>query len=135
MNTQIEFPDEAGYPDGKGTLDEGTAKDTAAPEELNEPSTERDDEIVITADPSGAAYRALLGDDEIAVMHIRPGDGDVVTITSTVVDPAVRDRGIGSSFIAHVLDELRDKGAHVVVECSMVQAFIASNPEYEDLRA
>lgn len=135
MNSDNEFPDEAGYPDGKGTLDEGTAKADSTPEELNEPSTDRDDDIVVTADPSGTAYRASLGDDEIAVMHLRPGDDNVITITSTVVDPAVRDRGIGTAFIAHVLDDLRDKGAHIVVECSMVEAFIASAPEYEDLRA
>lgn len=133
--TDDEFPDEAGYPDGKGTLDEGTARPASPPGELNEPSTDRDDDIVITTDPSGTAYRAVLGDEEIAVMHVKPRDDNVVTITSTVVDPSVRDRGIGSAFIAHVLDQLRDSGSRVVVECSMVEAFIASNPEYEDLRA
>lgn len=134
-NTDDEFPDEAGYPDGKGTLDEGTAQPASTPEELNEPSTDRDEDIVVTADPSGTAYRATLGDDEIAVMHLRPGDDSIITITSTVVDPEVRDRGIGTAFIAHVLDDLRDKGAHVNVECSMVEAFMGDHPEYDDLRA
>jgi len=139
MNADIEFPDAAGYPDGKGTLDEGTAaaKPTgeAEAQELDEPSTDRDAEIVVTADPSGTAYRAVLGDDEIAIMHVTPGDGNVITITSTVVDPAVRDRGIATSFIAHVLDQLRDSDTRVVVECSMVEAFLGDHPEYEDLRA
>jgi len=30
----VEFPDAAGYPDGTGTLDEGTASETAASEEI-----------------------------------------------------------------------------------------------------
>ena len=137
MNSDIEFPDAAGYPDGKGTLDEGTASTTPAPEaeELNEPSTDRDADIVVTADDSGQAYRAVLGDAEIAVMHMTPGDDNVITITSTVVDPAVHDRGIATSFIAHVLDQLRENGSRIVVECSMVEAFLGDHPEYDDLRA
>lgn len=136
-NSTNEFPDAAGYPDGKGTLDEGTGTSgvPAEAEELNEPSTDRDADIVVTADDSGDAYRATLGGEEIAVMHVSRGGEGVVTLTSTVVDPAVRDRGIGTSFIAHVLDQLRDSGTKIVVECSMVEAFIGDNPEYEELRA
>jgi len=136
-NSTNEFPDAAGYPDGKGTLDEGTGSSgvPAEAQELNEPSTDRDAEIAVTADDSGKAYRATLAGEEIAVMHVSRGDDGVVTLTSTVVDPAVRDRGIGTSFVAHVLDQLRNDGSRIVVECSMVEAFIGDNPEYEDLRA
>ncbi len=137
MTADNEFPDAAGYPDGKGTLDEGTGATTPAPEAeaLNEPSTDRDADIVVTSDDAAGVYRATLGDNEIAVMHVTRGDDEVLTITSTVVDPAVRDRGIATSFIAHVLDQLGESGTRIIVECPMVEAFLESHPEYAHLRA
>lgn len=137
MTSDNEFPDAAGYPDGKGTLDEGTGSSTPAPEaqELDEPSTDRDADIVVTSDDAAGVYRATLGDDEIAVMHVTHGDDGVLTITSTVVDPAVRDRGIATSFIAHVLDQLSESGTRIIVECAMVESFLESHQEYEHLRA
>ncbi|MDH6182135.1 putative GNAT family acetyltransferase [Microbacteriaceae bacterium SG_E_30_P1] len=130
----FEFPDAAGYPDGKGTLDEGTAHSADA-NELDEPSTDRDADIVVSRDDSGSLYRATLGDDEVAVMHVSGSPDSELVIESTVVDAAVRDRGIGTAFIAHVLDQVREAGGRIVPECSMVRSFLDENPEYADLRA
>jgi uncharacterized protein len=132
----FEYPDEAGYPDGRGFLDEGTA--TTGPDplatELDLPSADEDDELVVVHDPASDTYRALLGEYQVAVMHAHADSGSV-TLTSTVVEASARGRGIATDFIAHVLDGLRDDGARIVVECAEVERFIEHYPEYADLRA
>jgi predicted GNAT family acetyltransferase len=50
-----------------------------------------------------------------------------------VVDPSERGEGLGTAFIAHVLDDLRDTGRKVIAECSEVRDFLARNPEYGDI--
>jgi predicted GNAT family acetyltransferase len=134
MPDRIEYPDEAGYPDGTGFLDEGTAVPSRSPlaSDVDTPSSESEGDIVISSDAT--TFRATLDGQEVARMHI-VRDGSRVTLTSTEVDPAVRERGIATAFIADVLDHLRDEGATIVVECPQVAAFIAANPEYADLVA
>ena len=47
----LEYPDEAGYPDGTGTLDEGTrANTTAARDEADDSAADADEEAVADAD-------------------------------------------------------------------------------------
>jgi predicted GNAT family acetyltransferase len=130
MADRFEYPDEAGYPDGMGFLDEGTADAAAPPRigELDVPSTDSDDDLEIVTDPD--AYRVLLGGREVAVMRVHRGESNVVTIASTVVDADARGRGIATDLIAHVLDELREADARVIVECDEVAKFIEEHPRY-----
>ena len=100
--------------------------------EFDTPSTEAEEELIVTREVAG--YRALLGEDTVAVMRARE-DAGVVTITSLVVDSSVRERGIATALIAHVLDELREAGSTVVPECPEVTQFLKHYPEYADLRA
>ena len=134
---RFEFPDEAGYPDGRGYLDEGTAPDGPDPlaTELDIPDAEADDEVRVVHDAAAGTYRALLGETQIAVMHAAADDAGVVTITSTFVEASARGRGIATEFIAHVLDELRESGSRIVVECPEVSRFLEHQPEYADLLA
>jgi predicted GNAT family acetyltransferase len=136
MRAEDEYPDEAGYPDGRGFLDEGTAPTGPDPlaTELDLPSVDEDDEIVVVHDAATGTYRALLGEHEVAVMHAH-ADSGVVTLTSTVVEASVRGRGIATEFIAHVLDGFRDDGSKIVVQCVEVERFIEHYPEYADLVA
>lgn len=135
MRSEIEYPDNAGYPDGMGFLDEGTAVD-AAPSalavELESPSADLDDDVSIVAEEE--AFRAVLDGREIATMHISR-EGDTITLRSTVVDPEARGQGLATAFIAHVLDDLQDAGARIVVECQEVARFLDLHPEYAGLRA
>jgi predicted GNAT family acetyltransferase len=135
MGPEVEYPDNAGYPDGMGFLDEGTAADlapSALAVELDEPSTELDDDVVVVSEET--AYRAVLGGHEVVTMHVARGPG-VVTMRSTVVDPSVRGIGLATAFIAHVLDDIGDQGTRVIVECPEVARFLELHPEYAHLRA
>ena len=98
---------------------------------LDAPSTDADTEIAVDDDPDAGEYRARVDDRQVAVMRYS-GD-DVVTIHSVVVEPGLRGEGIGTAFIAHVLDDLRDSGHRVIAGCSEVREFVERNPEYADI--
>ncbi len=59
---------------------------------------------------------------------------------NTVLEHAETARGFGgkgvaSSLVTEVLDDLRTNDRLVVAECSFVRAFIDSRPEYSDMLA
>ena len=58
---------------------------------------------------------------------------DALTIFHTEVPVAARGSGVGSRFVRDLLEEIRRLGLKVVPQCSFVRAFIANNPEFNDL--
>ena len=44
-----------------------------------------------------------------------------------------RGRGIGEALVKQVLDELRERGDHIIASCPFVAAFVRDHGEYEDL--
>jgi predicted GNAT family acetyltransferase len=135
MSRENEYPDAAGYPDGMGYLDEGTAAtgDGGGSSEFIVPSADTEAELRVLDDPATEEYHALIGDREVGVIrYSRLGDSPTV-LRSTYVDPQLRGYGIGTAFIAHVLDARRDSGERVIVECPMIRHFIDLHPEYADV--
>jgi predicted GNAT family acetyltransferase len=130
-----EYPDEAGYPDGAGFLDEGTsdALSAAGSAEFVTPSADADSDVVVVDDPQTEEYHALIGDREVGVIRYSRLEGSPTVLRSTYVDPMLRGYGIGTAFIAHVLDERISAGERVVVECPMIRHFIDTHPEYADV--
>jgi uncharacterized protein len=81
---RFEYPDNAGYPDGTGFLDEGTASFAAESllgDEPDVPSVDVADDIVV--DVEASAYRAMRAGQEVAVMRVAR-DGTTVTLRTTV---------------------------------------------------
>lgn len=64
--------------------------------------------------------------------HAQPG---LVTLLHTEIDPAFEGRGIGTRFVAGVLDELRGRDERVLPVCPFVRAFLQRHAEYADLVA
>jgi predicted GNAT family acetyltransferase len=64
--------------------------------------------------------------------HLQPG---LITLLNTEIDPAFEGRGIGSRFVAGVLDEIRARDLRVLPICPFVRAFLKRHPEYADLLA
>lgn len=89
-------------------------------------------ELRIVDDPDGKRYEAYVGDKlaGFADYHAQPG---LLTILHTEVDPAFEGQGIGSSFVAGILDEVRAQGGRVLPICPFVLAFLRRHPEYRDL--
>ena len=133
----IEYPDAAGYPDGTGFLDEGTAElvDEVTADALRQvdlPSADADAEIEVHRLDDRHVYSATIGGREVANVRYDEADGRVVVITTNVV-PEFRGRGIATELIADALDDIRERGRRVTVLCPVVAAFMEGNPQYADL--
>jgi uncharacterized protein len=135
--TPIEYPDSAGYPDGTGFLDEGTAalvdEVTAdAVRAVDRPSADADAEIEVHRLDDRRVYAATIGDLEVANIRYDEEDGRIVVVTTTAA-PEFRGRGIATELIADALDDLRQRGECITVLCPVVAAFMKSNTQYADL--
>ncbi|MFL9840282.1 GNAT family N-acetyltransferase [Sphingomonas sp. ST-64] len=73
-------------------------------------------------------------DGHLARADYRIEDG-VITLTHTIVPPALEGQGIASRLIRHALSEARARGLKVVPQCPFVAAYIRKHPEWEDLLA
>jgi uncharacterized protein len=133
----IEYPDAAGYPDGTGYLDEGTEalvdEVTAdAVRAVDRPSADAESEIEVHRLDDEHLYAATIDGRRIASLRYGEADDRIVLITTTV-EPEFRGRGIATDLIADALDDIRERGKRVTVQCRVVAAFIAGNQQYSDL--
>lgn len=62
-------------------------------------------------------------------------DGDVLTLTHTIVPAAIGGRGIAGRLVKATLDHARAEGWKVVPACSYADAWMQRHPDYADLRA
>lgn len=61
--------------------------------------------------------------------------GDVMTITHTIVPPAIGGRGLAGALVKAALDRARAEGWKVVPQCSYADTWMRRHPDYEDMRA
>lgn len=62
-------------------------------------------------------------------------EGDVITLTHTVVPSSMQGNGVGSRLVAGALAQVRARGLRVIPQCPFVAAYIARHPEWKDLLA
>ena len=62
--------------------------------------------------------------------HAQPG---LVTLLHTEIDPPFEGQGIGTRFVAGILDDVRSRGQHVLPICPFVRAFLQKHAEYDDV--
>jgi predicted GNAT family acetyltransferase len=126
----FEYPDEAGYPDGTGTLSEDQ---TVLIDEVIDNPHALELEFYVVNDKKNGVYEAIVGDTEIAgVPYNLVGDGRVVLL-GTSVYPEYRNQGVGTELIRRVLDDVREQGKTITILCPVVRTFIEHNPGYSDL--
>ena len=79
-----------------------------------------------------ARFEAFVGSERagFTTYHAQPG---LITLLHTEIDPAFEGQGIGSRFVAEILDDARRRDLHVLPICPFVRAFLQKNPEYADL--
>ncbi len=73
-------------------------------------------------------------EDGTAVANYGASPG-VLTIHHTEVPPALRGRGIASRLIHDALEHMRAQGLKVVPRCEFVAHYMATHPEFDDLRS
>jgi predicted GNAT family acetyltransferase len=100
---------------------------------LSAPSADADIEFVIHDVAELHEYRALLGDRTVGHIVYRTPRDKVVVLEKTFMDPELRGQGIGTAFIAHVLDERMARGDLIIVECTMIRQFVETHHDYVDV--
>ena len=72
---------------------------------------------------------------DTAFISYRELSGHTLDLNHTFVPVPVRGSGIASQLTAHALRYARDRGYKVLPSCPFVAAYIARNPEYQNLSA
>jgi predicted GNAT family acetyltransferase len=123
-NADIEYPDEAGYPDGVGTL---TQDQTALIDEVSA------DDHSPTISFFVADNEAISGDTVIGGLTYTVAAENRLVLVAAAVFPEYRGQGVATELIRRVLDDVRSRGKTVTILCPIVWAFIDRNPGYSDL--
>lgn len=73
-------------------------------------------------------------DGHTGYLEYEPGHG-TITITHTIVPPAIGGRGLAGQLVQAVLEHARASGLKVAPHCSYADVWMRQHPEYEGLRA
>ena len=92
------------------------------------------DAAVLRDNPAAHRYELVLNGEAVGTLSYRTSD-EVVKLIHTNVAPRWEGHGLGERLVAGVLDDIRARGLHIVVQCQFVAAFLRRHPEYEDLVA
>ena len=127
----FEYPDEAGYPDGTGTLsqDQVVLIDEMMVDDPHAPAFD----FAVVDDGSSRAYEAFVGDREIAALPYDLAGDDRLVLLATSVFPEFRGQGVATELVRRVLEDVRSHGKRVTIMCPVVRTFIDRHPEYADL--
>ena len=60
-------------------------------------------------------------------------DNNLITLTSTIVNPEERGKGIASKMLEEVFNYFKENNYKVVIECSYVNKWILDKKAYQDL--
>ncbi|GAA4150057.1 GNAT family N-acetyltransferase [Leifsonia shinshuensis] len=128
--SNFEYPDEAGYPDGIGTL---TQDQVTLIEEVNTDDHSPTINFFVSNNEEISTYEAISGDTVIGGLTYSLTGTKRVVLIAAAVFPEYRGQGVATELIRRVLDDIRDRGNTVTILCPIVWAFIDRNPEYNDL--
>jgi predicted GNAT family acetyltransferase len=126
---RFEYPDEAGYPDGTGTLteDQKTLIDRVLDAEQRP-----DLDFNVVNDEDHEIYEAFVGDTEIGGITYSVA-GDRIVLLAASVYPAFRNQGVATELTRRVLDDVRAREKTITIICPIVRTFVDNHPQYEDV--
>jgi uncharacterized protein len=79
-------------------------------------------------------YELVLDGKVVGIADYRD-TGDALLFPHTVIEPALRGRGLGDVLVRGALDDVRERGDKVVATCWFVREFIGAREEYRSLVA
>ena len=62
-------------------------------------------------------------------------EGNVVSLTHTIVEPAYRGQGVAKRLVAHAVEWARHEGLKIFPACEFAVAEFRKNPQYADVLA
>jgi predicted GNAT family acetyltransferase len=126
---QFEYPDQAGYPDGVGTL---TQDQMILIDHVLDENEKPEMNITVINEEDNQVYTAIVGDTAVGgITYSRAGDR--IVLQAAAVYPEFRRRGVATEMIRQVLDDIRAQGKTVTNLCPIVRTFIDKHPQYEDV--
>jgi predicted GNAT family acetyltransferase len=126
----FEYPDEAGYPDGVGTL---TQDQVVLAEEITRDHHSPTINFFVVNNENALTYEAISGDTVLGGLTYNFASDDRVVLIAAAVFPEYRGQGIATELIRFVLEDVRARRKTVTILCPIVWAFVDRNPEYADL--
>ena len=57
----------------------------------------------------------------------------LLVVTHTEVEPEYEGQGVGGRLVQAVLDDVRQRGLHVLPICPFTKSWIERHPDYQDL--
>jgi predicted GNAT family acetyltransferase len=126
---QFEYPDEAGYPDGTGSL---TEDQETLIDHVLDTEDKPDFDFNLVNEKENGIYEAFVGDTEIGGISYSL-TGDRIVLLAASVYPEFRHQGVATEMIRRVLDDVRAQGKTTTIICPIVRTFIDNHPQYEDL--
>lgn len=89
-------------------------------------------EVLVVDNPEKLRFEAYLG-EELAGFAQYEQAHQLIVITHTEVGDAFEGKGVGSSLVRGVLDEVRGRDLRVLPLCPFVKSWIGSHDEYADM--
>ena len=91
-----------------------------------------DTQIEVRNNHDSRSYDAVL-DGRVVGMIVYERVASRLMIRHTIVDPALRGLGVGTTLAKAALDDVRASGLTLTNYCSFIGGFLEANPEYRDL--
>jgi uncharacterized protein len=89
--------------------------------------------LMVRDNPTTSRYEMACA-DAVAFIDYRRAGSRIILI-HTEVPEALSGQGVGTKFVAGVLESIRSEGATVVAQCTFVARFIEHHPGYQSLVA
>lgn len=88
--------------------------------------------VRVVDNPGKLRFEALLDDEEVGVIKYTR-NGNVITLTHTLVPPENSGKGIASILVKESLNLAREAGDRVIPVCPFVLAYLERHPEERDV--
>jgi uncharacterized protein len=88
--------------------------------------------VLVEDNPARRRFEILIDGSLVGYARYTPRQ-DRVIFTHTEVDPAYRDKGVGTALARAALDQIRARGDRVEAKCPFIAAFINRHREYAEL--
>jgi uncharacterized protein len=82
--------------------------------------------------PAELRYEIAVDGAVVGEIRYRRSPGRIALV-HTEISPAFEGQGLASRLVAGALEDIRERGLHVVPICPFVRAYIGRHPEHGDL--
>lgn len=88
-------------------------------------------DLDVTHDAQAHKFYTVVDGHEAKIEYAEAGGGAgrTLDLRHTLVDPALRGKGIGEALVRRTLEMARQEGARVIPTCPFIKSYLAAHPE------